>query len=428
MCSAVLPGAAALEGMEVDEVFLRRQVVFLSEEELSAVEVLETLAEGAYGSVDLIRYKGELVTKKLMLEEDKLDLFLREARVLVELDGAGGVPRLLALCLQPPTLIQEYAGKSYDDFLEEGCSVGLFLDSVVCIARQLSELHAKQVIHNDIKSNNVTVSGPTSSPTFRIIDCGLATRTGQPLDAEAYDLDFEEMDFGMCTWMSPELKDGQPLLPASDVYALGVLLRIVSRQTPHGSLKAALQPLVASCTQWDPEARPSLQQVVAAIHELKESQPEAVLHAALYDDHSEERPSLPQAAIATHDHLQESQPEAVPDAALRDDHSGARPSLTQPATAIHDLQESQPEAVPDAALRDDHSGARPSLTQPATAIHDLQESQPEAVPDAALRDDYSEERPTLPQAATATHDLQESQPEAQTKPEAALHAALHDDH
>lgn len=48
------------------------------------------------------------------------------------------------------------------------------------------------------KSNNVTVDGPGSSPTFRIIDCGLATRTGQPLDAEAYGLDFEEMDFGMC--------------------------------------------------------------------------------------------------------------------------------------------------------------------------------------------------------------------------------------
>lgn len=269
--TATLPEAAALEGLEEDEAFLRRHVPFLSEEELAAVEVVETLAEGAYGSVDLIRYGGELATKKLMLEEAKVDVFLREARLLVELDGAGGMPRLHALCLQPLTLIQEYAGKSYDDFLDEGCPVGLFLDSVVCIARQLSELHDKSVIHNDIKSNNVTVSGPASSPTFRIIDCGLATRAGQPLDAEAYDLDFDEMDFGMCTWMSPELKDGRPLLPTSDVYALGVLLRIVSRQTPHGSLKAALQPLVASCTQWDPEARPSLPQVVAAIHELKGS-------------------------------------------------------------------------------------------------------------------------------------------------------------
>ncbi len=146
----------------------------------------------------------------------------------------------------------------------------------------MRELHKKSVIHNDIKCNNVTVSGPETSPTFRIIDCGLATHAGEAFDAEAYDLDFEE-DFNMCTWMSPELKDGRPLLPASDVYGLGVLLRIVSRQTPHSSLKAGLQPLVASCTQWDPEARPSLLGIVCAIDELKGSQPETVLDAALYD-------------------------------------------------------------------------------------------------------------------------------------------------
>lgn len=59
--------------------------------------------------------------------------------------------RLLALCLLPPTLVQEYAGRSYEDFLEDGCSVGLFLDSVVCIVRQLGELHERHVVHNDVE-------------------------------------------------------------------------------------------------------------------------------------------------------------------------------------------------------------------------------------------------------------------------------------
>lgn len=183
--------------------------------------------------------------------------------------------------------------------------------------------------------------------------------------------------------MSPELKDGQPLLPASDVYGLGVLLRIVSRQTPHGSLKAALQPLVTSCTQWDPEARPSLLQVVDAVHELKGDMAEAVLHVALYEELSEEQLSLPQAATETQD-LQESQPEAVPDAALHDDNSEARPSLQQTATATQDLQESPLEAVSDAA-HEDHSGERASLHQAVTETQDLQESQPEAVRTATSR-------------------------------------------
>ena len=268
---------------EGNEAFLLRHVPFLSEEELSAVEVVENVAEGSYGSVDLIHYEGELAIMKVMLEEDKVDIFLEEARLLVELDGAGGVPKLHALCLHPPTLIQEYAGKSYDDFLDEGCTVRVFLDSVICIARQLREIHEKSIIHNDIKSNNVTVSGPTTSPTFRLIDCGLATRAGQPFDAEAYDIDFEDMDYGTCTWISPEVRDGRPLLPTSDVYGLGVLLRIISIQTSHSSLKAGLKTLVASCTQWDPQARPSLLEVVSAVDQLKGNQAETVLDAALYE-------------------------------------------------------------------------------------------------------------------------------------------------
>lgn len=246
------------------------------------MEVIQKLAEGSYGSVSLIRYEGETAIMKIMLDEEEIDSFLWEARLLVELDGAGGMPKLHALSLDQPTLILEYAGKSFHDFLQSGeCSVGLFLDSIVCIAQQLGELHDKSVIHNDIKTNNITVSGSASNLTFRLIDCGLATRAGQPFDVESYDFDPEDTD--TWPWLSPELKDGRPLLPSSDVYGLGDLLRDVSRWTRHSSLKDALQPLVTSCTHWDPEARPSLLEVVSVINDLKEGQLQSVLDSGLLD-------------------------------------------------------------------------------------------------------------------------------------------------
>ena len=130
-----------------------------------------------------------------------------------------------ALSLEP-TLILEHAGKTYHKYLTDECSVGLFLDSTAGIAQKLKELHDNAVIHNDIESNNVTVSGSASNPTFRLIDCGLATRADQPLDFEAYDFDCE--DSSTCSWLSRELKEGRPLLPSSDVYGLGDLLRTIS--------------------------------------------------------------------------------------------------------------------------------------------------------------------------------------------------------
>jgi predicted Ser/Thr protein kinase len=95
---------------------------------------------------------------------------------------------------------------------------GRVLD-VSALARDLLEavahIHAAGIVHRDIKPANVLL-GAGASP--RLTDFGIArgeetsslTQTGQVL--------------GTLRYIAPEVADGQPATPQSDLYALGVLL------------------------------------------------------------------------------------------------------------------------------------------------------------------------------------------------------------
>jgi serine/threonine-protein kinase len=76
----------------------------------------------------------------------------------------------------------------------------------------LEPLHASGLVHCDIKPGNVMV-GPDGT---KLIDFGIA----RPLDGEASG----STSIGSLHAMSPEQLRGQPLTPASDLFAVGVLL------------------------------------------------------------------------------------------------------------------------------------------------------------------------------------------------------------
>ena len=101
----------------------------------------------------------------------------------------------------------------------------LVLRLVANIARALAHAHAQAVVHRDMKPSNVMVELSTARTTvldFGVarLDDGLATRTGLTLGTPSY--------------MAPELLSGQPASPASDTYALGVMLfELLTAQRPH---------------------------------------------------------------------------------------------------------------------------------------------------------------------------------------------------
>ena len=166
------------EDVEDDAEVIRRHVPFITQQELYRLDAGRPLGVGGFGSVRQVVYEGTEAVVKEPLEDDALPSLLGEARILLELNGDGGAPRLLAVCTTPPALVQEFVGQIYDEYLGR-CSVGGFLKSLTSICQRLGEVHAKELVHNDLKVNNITFTGTVCQPVFHIIDFGLGCRLGQ---------------------------------------------------------------------------------------------------------------------------------------------------------------------------------------------------------------------------------------------------------
>lgn len=179
--------------------------------------------------------------------------------------------------------------------------------NVIEIARQTSQgmdyLHAKNIIHRDLKSNNIFLHDDNF--TVKIGDFGLATvksrwtgsgqSTSQPT--------------GSILWMAPEvirMCDDSPYTFQSDVYAFGIVLyELLSGFLPYchisnkdqilfmvgrGFLKPevnnlrsdtpkALRRLLTDCILYNREGRPLFRQVLVSIESLMRSLPK--IHRSL---------------------------------------------------------------------------------------------------------------------------------------------------
>ncbi|MPC66721.1 hypothetical protein E2C01_060872 [Portunus trituberculatus] len=258
-CRPKGPEGSELEAREGDIDFLGRRIPFLREEEMRALDGGSFLDSGGNGCARLLLWDGAPVVRKEFHHDGALLSMMREALLMLELRGAGGVPRPLALGFQPLTIIQEFVGVLR--FLGQLC-------------RRLWEVHTQGVVHNDLKADNIIVSGGVHRPVLHVIDLGWACRAGRVAGdfsiKTGEEDDFPREGLGAeCRWMEPEVRAWRPVFASGDVFILGFLLQQIANYCIQPWLAVPLWRLGQRCAREEPSSRPCLPKVARAMAALR---------------------------------------------------------------------------------------------------------------------------------------------------------------
>jgi serine/threonine-protein kinase len=147
------------------------------------------------------------------------------------------------------------------------------------VAEALAAAHDSGVVHCDVKPSNVIVEDETGQ--VRLTDCRVGRLARGFRDGTAR--------YSYAHYAAPEVIDGGPPVPATDVYALGMLLyEMLTGTTPyrvddpaavfdwhHGrgrldlaGVSPALRPLLTECLRTEPTIRPTARQAVAELRRI----------------------------------------------------------------------------------------------------------------------------------------------------------------
>ncbi|WP_238547120.1 serine/threonine-protein kinase [Actinoplanes friuliensis] len=180
---------------------------------------------------------------------------------------------------RPYVVMELVDGRTLDDVLG-GQALDWPAAAGICgqVAAALAAAHARGVVHRDVKPGNVMVT----EHAVKLVDFGISATAGEADETDGQVL-------GTPAYLAPERLDGGPVRPATDVYALGLLLyktlagrlpwsgstvtqmvgnHLYAEPAPlppvHG-LPPEVADLCRRCLAKRPEDRPSAAQVAAVL-------------------------------------------------------------------------------------------------------------------------------------------------------------------
>ena len=104
------------------------------------------------------------------------------------------------------TKILNMAKRIEHELSEEFCKYTLF-----CVAKGIAALHTKEVLHRDVKSDNILFK---MDGTIKVADLGFSVKLTQ---TDKY----RKTQIGTMSWMSPEIANGEAYGKEVDVWSYG---------------------------------------------------------------------------------------------------------------------------------------------------------------------------------------------------------------
>jgi serine/threonine-protein kinase len=192
--------------------------------------ILERIGAGGMGTIYRARHEVvgrdvavKFLARQLAIEPSHRARFLREARAanrinhehIIDITDCGEMPDGLVY------LVMEFldgAPLSAELARVGAMPVRRALLVALQIARALARAHELDVVHRDIKPDNIFLLNGYDGDFVKILDFGLAQMRGE------LRLTATGTVFGTPEYMSPEQVRGAPVTYASDLYSLGVVL------------------------------------------------------------------------------------------------------------------------------------------------------------------------------------------------------------
>ncbi|KAJ8882786.1 hypothetical protein PR048_014600 [Dryococelus australis] len=272
--------------------------------EIPADEILigPRIGSGSFGTVYKGHWHGSVAVKTLNVKNPtpaQLQAFKNEVAVLRKTRHVNIL--LFMGCVSKPQLAivtQWCEGSSLYKHLHV-VETKFELVPLIDIGRQTAQgmdyLHAKNIIHRDLKSNNIFLH---DDMTVKIGDFGLATVKTRWSGSQQF-----QQPTGSILWMAPEvirMQEESPYSFQSDVYAFGVVLyELLAGQLPYANINnkdqilfmvgrgflrpdlvnlrsdvpKALRRLVEDCLKFSRDDRPLFRQILASLESSLQSLP-----------------------------------------------------------------------------------------------------------------------------------------------------------
>uniref|UniRef100_G3N460 RAF proto-oncogene serine/threonine-protein kinase n=1 Tax=Gasterosteus aculeatus aculeatus TaxID=481459 RepID=G3N460_GASAC len=295
----------------------KRDSSYYWEIEASEVHLSSRIGSGSFGTVYKGKWHGDVAVKILKVTDptpEQFQAFRNEVAVLRKTRHVNILLFMGYMTEDNLAIVTQWCEGSslykHLHVLETNFKIIQLIDIARQTAQGMDYLHAKNIIHRDMKSNNIFLH---EGLTVKIGDFGLATVKARWSGSHQV-----EQPSGSILWMAPEvirMQDNNPYSFQSDVYSYGIVLfEILTGELPYSLIATrdqiifmvgrgylspdlsklykncpkAMKRLVADCIKKSKDERPLFPQILSSIELLQ--------HALPKINRSTSEPSLHRAA------------------------------------------------------------------------------------------------------------------------------------